>query len=122
MIEIEAGILEVGKNGINKTRLKHQAALTSRQVRTYIPKVIKERYVAYDKNTRLYHTTEKGLQFLERRKRMNEIMDRVFARQKDRILSGANVPDGTDCTPCPSCSTSIEKSWNYCCNCGTKLE
>jgi predicted transcriptional regulator len=112
--ETQVGILEVCKKGINKTKLKQQAGLTSRQVRTYIPKVIKKGYVDYDKNTRLYHTTEKGLKLIL-------FVGSMFSRQNDRTLLGANVANRTDCTPCKTCSTKAEQHWNYCYNCGTKL-
>ncbi len=73
--EIIAQILNVCKNGANKTRVVYQANLNFRTVNPYLDTLVGGNLieVSRDRNT-IYKTTQKGANFLEVMKNINNTL------------------------------------------------
>jgi len=61
-IEIIAEILQVAKNGAKKTRIMYQCNLSYRQTKKYLNHLLRIGFLRIGNS---FHTTEKGLKFLQ---------------------------------------------------------
>lgn len=50
--------------GLNKTQIKYKAFLSTKEVRSYLPKLLEGRIIEYNQDAGLYNLTEKGLKLL----------------------------------------------------------
>ncbi len=84
---------DTGGNGLNKTQIKSQASLTSRQMRVYIPELIRDDFIQFDEKTRNYKVTEHGLKFLDFdigkifEQAMNIVREKGLSRFPDNVYS-----------------------------------
>lgn len=70
---IQVEILELLTNSpLNKTAIKYQASLSSRQIKSYITNMVKKGYIQFNESNELYNITEYGLKMLEFDKVMKE--------------------------------------------------
>jgi predicted transcriptional regulator len=61
--DIAAEILKIAKDGTQKTRIMYGAYLSHKQIGEYLSTLIDGDLLEYDKHSRVYTTTQKGLQF-----------------------------------------------------------
>lgn len=50
--------------GLNKTQIKYKAFLSTKEVRSYLPKLLEGGIIEYNQDAGLYNLTEKGLKLL----------------------------------------------------------
>lgn len=50
--------------GLNKTQIKYKAFLSTKEVRSYLPKLLEGEIIEYNQDAGLYNLTEKGLKLL----------------------------------------------------------
>lgn len=85
--DVVADILETSKNGANKTTIMYNSFISYTMLRTYFDLLLQSGLLAYDKKTRLYHTTRKGLMFLELYKKMNGLVFPSNMKLRRRALA-----------------------------------
>jgi predicted transcriptional regulator len=49
---------------LNKTQIKYKAFLSTKEVRSYLPKLLEGAIIEYNQDTGLYNLTENGLKLL----------------------------------------------------------
>jgi predicted transcriptional regulator len=81
-IDIISDILEAANkiNGINSTMIMYKAFLTYTQLKNYLQTLTEMDLLSYDKDTRTFKTTEKGLRFLNTYYRIEESMKMIPSR------------------------------------------
>lgn len=63
--DITYGILKsLAEGSLNKTQIKYKAFLSTKEVRSYVPKLLEGGIIEYNQDTGLYNLTEKGLKLL----------------------------------------------------------
>jgi predicted transcriptional regulator len=75
-IDIVGGILEAAneKSGIKSSKIMYKAFLSYVQLKNYLTALTESKLLSYDKDTRTFKTTEKGLRFLDTYYRIDEAM------------------------------------------------
>jgi len=71
-LEIIAEILQIAKNGAKKTRIMYQCNLSYCQTKKILTYLLKTRFLRIGNS---YHTTEKGLQFLQTYRTLELLMN-----------------------------------------------
>jgi len=61
--DIIADILDGTVGGTTKTKIMYKAFLSHEQLKEYLPVLIENKLLRYDKTTNLFITTEKGTRF-----------------------------------------------------------
>jgi predicted transcriptional regulator len=74
--EIAAQILQAANdhNEITKTKIIYVAFLSYKQLQEYLPPLIQNGLLEYLEGTKRYKITEKGLKFLKKYEKMEELM------------------------------------------------
>jgi predicted transcriptional regulator len=72
--DIVADILEAAKGGANQTSIMYGSFLSFAMVKEYFDLLLQSKLLVYSKKTKLYGTTEKGMEFLDLYKRMNKLV------------------------------------------------
>jgi predicted transcriptional regulator len=65
------------KSDTNKTRIKYEAFLTTRQIRHYLPLLIEREFIHFDQGSNCYSVSEKGRRFLDFQEVLNPALDRL---------------------------------------------
>jgi len=83
-----AELLDVAREGVNKTRIMYQASLSFAQLKEYVTLVIDLNLLEAVKTSKrtIYKTTEKGLRFLQSYREIVELL----AKGKENNLTDAN--------------------------------
>lgn len=81
-IDIIGDILEAANkiNGTNSTMIMYKAFLTYTQLKNYLQTLTEMDLLSYDKDTRTFKTTEKGLRFLNTYYRIEDAMKMIPSR------------------------------------------
>jgi predicted transcriptional regulator len=81
-IDIISDILEAANkiNGTNSTMIMYKAFLTYTQLKNYLQTLTEMGLLSYDKDTRTFKTTEKGLRFLNTYYRIEDAMKMIPSR------------------------------------------
>jgi predicted transcriptional regulator len=75
-IDIICDILEVANGGgVTQTRITYDAFLTFLQVKKFMAVLTERNLVQYDRNTRTFKTTEKGIRLLHAYNELGEFMN-----------------------------------------------
>ena len=87
-LSIMAELLDVAREGVNKTRIMYQASLSFAQLKEYVTLVIDLNLLEAVKTSKrtIYKTTEKGLRFLQSYREIVELL----AKGKENNLTDAN--------------------------------
>ena len=72
--EIVSMILEAGNGGATKTRIMYKAFLSFAQLREYLSLLVENNLLEYLEGTKMYKTTEKGLNFLKMHNEISELL------------------------------------------------
>lgn len=72
--DVIADILEVAKGGANQTSIMYRSFLSYSMVKEYFDLLLQSGLLSYDKKTKLYDVTNKGVEFLELYKKMNALV------------------------------------------------
>ncbi len=72
--DIVADILETAKGGANQTSIMHGSFLSYSTVKEYFDLLLQPKLLTYDIMTKLYDTTEKGVEFPELYQKMNTLV------------------------------------------------
>jgi predicted transcriptional regulator len=72
--EIVSMILEAGNGGATKTRIMYKAFLSFAQLREYLSLLVENNLLEYLEGTKIYKTTEKGLNFLKMHNEISELL------------------------------------------------
>lgn len=70
-MDIIAAILQSAKSGIKKTEIMFKADLNFIQLNRYLPLLLEKGLIVKNNEQRMYKTTKKGLDFLEKYKELN---------------------------------------------------
>ncbi len=70
-MDIIADILQSAKSGIKKTEIMFKADLNFIQLNRYLPLLLEKGLIVKNNEQRMYKTTKKGLDFLEKYKELN---------------------------------------------------
>lgn len=70
-MDIIADILQSAKSGIKKTEIMFRADLNFIQLNRYLPLLLEKGLIVKNNEQRMYKTTKKGLDFLEKYKELN---------------------------------------------------
>jgi predicted transcriptional regulator len=63
-----------GDGGVSKTKIMYKAFLSYNQLKEYLAVLTKSDLLSYDGQTRMFKTTEKGLEFLKAYAQINQLM------------------------------------------------
>ena len=72
--DIISMILEAARSGSTRTRIMYKAYLSYAQVLQYLKFLQEQDLVTYEKDKQLYRLTEKGLKYLDKSNKLNELM------------------------------------------------
>ena len=72
--EIVAMILETANGGATKTKIMYNAYLTYNQLKNYLSLLIENNLIDYFEGTKIFKTTEKGLNLLKIHNEMAELL------------------------------------------------
>jgi predicted transcriptional regulator len=72
--EITARILDVAQEGTIITKIMYAAFITHLQLKEYLAFLKENSLLEYNADTKLYHTTEKGIRFLDSYKEMERLL------------------------------------------------
>jgi predicted transcriptional regulator len=72
--DVVADILEVAKGGANQTAIMYRSFLSYSMVKEYFDLLLRSGLLSYDKKTKIYDVTDKGVEFLELYKKMNALV------------------------------------------------
>jgi predicted transcriptional regulator len=67
-------ILEAANGGITKTRLMYRVFLSQAQLKQYLTFLTESDLIRYDRISRTFQTTEKGLRFLDLYNQIDQLM------------------------------------------------
>lgn len=70
-------ILESARHGATKSRIMHDAYLSSEKTSAYLKILQEAKLLRCDVGNNLYHTTEKGFQILDESNELNEFLYKV---------------------------------------------
>jgi predicted transcriptional regulator len=73
-MNIVSVVLESAQGGEIKSRIKSKASLSFSQLEAYLKFLNERGMIQYDKERKLYLTTEKGLRFLIKYKEVEEVL------------------------------------------------
>lgn len=101
-MEIAIVILELARNGIQKTRLVYRTNFNHTLMQKYLDYLMEKNLIEIVNTSRpVYHTTEQGIELLEQFSKVREVlgMQEVIIDEMFRQLSVANkivefLPDG----------------------------
>lgn len=82
--DITAAILTVALDGAKKTRIMYNAWLSFPQLEEYMGVLMKSGLLAHNEEERIYKTTDKGREFIESYKKMNDMIDVKPTKVKTR--------------------------------------
>ena len=83
--EITSMILESARSGATKTKIMYKAYLSYTLVKVYLKFLLDNDLVKYEKLTKQYKTTEKGLKFLHSYDQITEILSSKNKEKKITI-------------------------------------
>jgi len=72
--EIVGNILEAANGGATKTKIMYKAFLSYVQLKEYLSILIENNLLEYINGTRIFKTTEKGLNFLKMHNEIGELL------------------------------------------------
>jgi predicted transcriptional regulator len=72
--EIVGNILEAANGGATKTKIMYKAFLSYVQLKEYLSILIENNLLEYINGTRIFKTTEKGLNFLKMNNEIGELL------------------------------------------------
>ncbi|HET8793559.1 MAG TPA: winged helix-turn-helix domain-containing protein [Nitrososphaeraceae archaeon] len=72
--EIVAIILDVANGGATKTKIMYNAYLSYNQLKAYLSILIENNVLEYQNDTKIFRTTEKGLNLLKIYNEMSELL------------------------------------------------
>jgi predicted transcriptional regulator len=78
--DIVTNILEAAMNGSTKTKIMYNAYLSFAQLKEYLVVIQESGLIEFDKETKTYKTTNKGVEFLK----STEVMTRMFEPLKEK--------------------------------------
>ena len=81
--EISAMILEATRTGATKTRIMYNSYLSCALVKTYLWFLQGNKLIQYEKMTKQYMITEKGLKFL---RSYDQILDLFSSKNKEKKI------------------------------------
>ena len=81
--EISAMILEATKTGATKTRIMYNSYLSYALVKKYLSFLQDNKLIQYEKMTKQYMITEKGLKFL---RSYDQILDLFSSKNKEKKI------------------------------------
>jgi len=81
--EISAMILEATKTGATKTRIMYNSYLSYTLVKKYLSFLQDNKLIQYEKMTKQYMITEKGLKFL---RSYDQILDLFSSKNKEKKI------------------------------------
>lgn len=70
-------ILESARQGATKSRIMHDAYLSSEKTRVYLKLLQENKLLRCELGSKVYHTTEKGFQLLDESNELNEFLYKV---------------------------------------------
>jgi predicted transcriptional regulator len=73
--DIVTSILETAIEGKTKTRIMYEAYLSFTQLKEYLAVIQESGLLEFDRGTKAYKTTSKGLEFLKSTKVMSKMFD-----------------------------------------------
>lgn len=74
--EIISQILETANgDGVTKTKILYKAALSHDQLKEYLTVLTESELLRYDRNSRTFKTTEKGLGFIQTYNEIDQLMN-----------------------------------------------
>lgn len=74
-LQIVKGILELTKEGQNKTRIMYKCFLSYKQLESYLNILLATECIEYDNKLLVYHITDKGLHKLNALQRLGVLLD-----------------------------------------------
>jgi predicted transcriptional regulator len=72
--EIVSMILEAANGGATKTKIMYKAFLSYSQLKEYLSVMIKKNLLEYSDGTKIFRTTEKGLNLLKMHNEIDELL------------------------------------------------
>ena len=72
--EIVAIILDVANGGATKTKIMYNAYLSYNQLKVYLSILIENHVIEYQNDTKIFRTTEKGLNLLKIYNEMSQLL------------------------------------------------
>ncbi len=70
-------VLESARHGATKSRIMHDAYLSSEKTNVYLKLLQENKLLRCELGNKLYHTTEKGFQILDESNELNEFLYKV---------------------------------------------
>jgi predicted transcriptional regulator len=82
-MEIAAKIIEIARKRVTKTSIMYGAALSYFQLNDYLEFMQANELLEYTSEKRLYHTTEKGMRFLNG---YQELQHMLYPKESEELL------------------------------------
>jgi predicted transcriptional regulator len=100
-IDIIGDILEAANesNGTNSSMIMYKAFLSYTQLKNYLKTLTEMDLLSYDKDTRTFKTTEKGLRFLNTYRRIDDAMKICLYEEDNKPGSRKRFFASKDLTP-----------------------
>lgn len=70
-------VLESARHGATKSRIMHDAYLSSEKISVYLKLLQENKLLRCELGNKVYHTTEKGFQLLDESNELNEFLYKV---------------------------------------------
>lgn len=72
--ELVSNILETATGGTTKTKIMYKAFLSYSQLKEYLAMLLHNGLLAHDMENNMYHTTSKGIGFLENSRQLDDLL------------------------------------------------
>src|SRR5690606_31273191 len=73
--DLVSSILETANGGTTKTKIMYQAFHSYSQLKEYLAMLLHNELLAHDMDNNMYHTTSKGIRFLENSRQLDDLLN-----------------------------------------------